>query len=74
MKKIGCIGGTSWVSTVDYYRIFNETVMQKLGKTQSAKCIIYSLEFDEITKLFEQNKWEKITQIMIDAFRNLLAR
>ncbi|MBE9491724.1 MAG: aspartate/glutamate racemase family protein [Bacteroidetes bacterium] len=50
MKTIGLIGGTGWVSTVEYYRIINQEVNRRLGGLQSAKCIIFSLNFGELNE------------------------
>ncbi len=71
MKKIGLIGGMSWESSLEYYRIINETVKQKLGGLHSAECVMYSVDFDEIEKLQHQGKWEDLTQIMIDCAQRL---
>lgn len=71
MKKIGLIGGMSWESSLEYYRIINETVKQKLGGLHSAECIMYSVDFDEIEKLQHQGKWEDLTKIMIDCAQRL---
>ena len=46
MKIIGLIGGTTWISTLDYYRIINETIRKKLGRKHSAHCILYSVDFE----------------------------
>ena len=43
MKTIGLIGGMSWESSLEYYRIVNETAKAKLGGLHSAKCILYSV-------------------------------
>jgi aspartate racemase len=48
MKTIGLIGGMSWESTLEYYRIINETVKLKFGDLHSAKCLMYSVDFEEI--------------------------
>ena len=61
MKTIGIIGGVSWESTVEYYRILNETVNKKLGGLHSAKCLIYSVEFQEITDLMQTGDWKAIS-------------
>lgn len=67
MKTIGLIGGMSWESSVEYYRIINETVKEKLGGLHSAKCLMYSVDFHEIEVLQHQDKWKELTEIMIDA-------
>ena len=71
MKTIGLIGGTSWFSTIDYYRIFNETVNKRLGNNSSAKILLYSVNFDEIVTLTKNNDWEGIGVIMSTAAKNL---
>lgn len=51
MKTTGLIGGMSWESTAEYYRIINETVRERLGSLHSAKIVMYSVEFAEIERL-----------------------
>lgn len=58
MKKIGLVGGISWVSTADYYRFINEGVNEQMGGLQFAECIIYSLNFGDIQKLSWNNAYE----------------
>jgi aspartate racemase len=67
MKTIGMIGGMSWESTLEYYRIVNESVKEKLGGFHSAKCILYSVDFEEVERLQHQGKWSLLTQAMIFA-------
>ena len=71
MKTIGLIGGMSWESSIEYYRIINETVRDKLGGLHSSKNVMYSLDFAEIEALQHQNRWEEATQLMIDAAQNV---
>ncbi|MEE4265299.1 MAG: aspartate/glutamate racemase family protein [Desulfobacteraceae bacterium] len=71
MKKIGMIGGMSWESSIEYYRIINQTVREKLGGLHSAKSIMVSVEFAEIEALQHQNRWDELAAIMIDAARSL---
>ncbi|MCJ7660909.1 MAG: aspartate/glutamate racemase family protein [Anaerolineales bacterium] len=71
MKTIGLIGGMSWESSIEYYRIINETVRDKLGGLHSSKNVMYSLDFAEIEALQNQNRWEEATQLMIDAAQNV---
>ncbi|MBU3107350.1 aspartate/glutamate racemase family protein [Clostridium gasigenes] len=71
MKIIGLIGGMSWESSLEYYRIINETAKLKLGGLHSAKCLMYSVDFEEIEVLQHQNKWDELTNIMIDAAEKL---
>lgn len=71
MKTIGLIGGMSWESSAEYYRILNETVKERLGGLHSARCIMYSTEFAEIEALQHQGDWERLTALMIDYARRL---
>ena len=65
MKTIGLIGGMSWESSSEYYRTINKTVKERLGGLHSAKCIMYSADFEEIENLQHQGKWEELTKLMI---------
>lgn len=65
MKTIGLIGGMSWESSLEYYKIINETVKSKLGGLHSAKCLMYSVDFNEIELLQHQNRWNELTDIMV---------
>lgn len=71
MKTIGLIGGMSWESSVEYYRIINQTTKEQLGGLHSAPIVMYSVEFDEIVKLQHEGKWDELTAIMMDAARRL---
>jgi aspartate racemase len=71
MKVIGLIGGMSWESSLEYYRIINEEVKKKLGALHSAKSLMYSVDFDEIERLQHQGEWDKLTAIMVDAAQRL---
>lgn len=67
MKTIGLIGGITWYSTMDYYRLLNELVNERLGGVHSAKIIMNSLEFSEIKMLTEQQDWKGLSLIMCRA-------
>jgi len=71
LKVIGLIGGMSWESSLEYYRIINETVKERLGGLHSAKCILYSLDFEIIEKLQHKGAWKDLTKILIDAAKKL---
>ena len=68
---MGLIGGMSWESTVTYYKIINETVKEKLGGLHSAKCILYSIDFQEIEECQANGNWEKSGEILGEAANNL---
>ena len=67
MKVIGMIGGMSWESSLEYYRLINEKVKERLGGLHSARCLMYSVDFAEIEVLQHQGRWEEATELMVDA-------
>jgi len=66
MKTIGIIGGLTWLSTSEYYRLINQQINEKLGGVEAGKIILYSVNFAEIKVLTENNDWEGITVIIKD--------
>jgi aspartate racemase len=66
MKTLGLIGGTSWLSTAEYYRLINEGVNERLGGLNNAKSIIHSLNMAEVAEINKKQDW--------DALLDLLAR
>ncbi|HMH32737.1 MAG TPA: hypothetical protein VK543_06890 [Puia sp.] len=62
MKTIGLIGGTTWLSTIDYYRIINQKVNSQLGDLNSAKLLLYSIDFDEFKILADAGDWPNLTE------------
>ena len=73
MKTIGMLGGMSWESSIEYYRIINQTVKEKLGGLHSAKSLVYSVDFAEIETLQSEGRWDEATQAMIEAARRVEA-
>ena len=71
MKTIGLIGGMSWESSIEYYRIVNETVRDRLGGLHSAQSIMYSVEFAEVEALQHRGDWPRLTALMVDAAQRL---
>ncbi len=67
MKKIGLVGGISWVSTIDYYKLINEGVNRKLGGLQFAECLIYSVNFGDI----QEKTWQNSFDILLKACLSL---
>jgi aspartate racemase len=72
MKVIGLIGGTSWVSTIDYYRLINEGINARLGDLNAAKCIIYSFNFQDIKRNNDNNDWDSTFNMVSNASRHLV--
>lgn len=73
MRMIGLIGGMSWESSAEYYRIINEGVRDRLGPTASARCLLWSFDFSEIEALQHRGDWDGLTARMVDAARRLEA-
>lgn len=71
MKTIGLIGGMSWESSQEYYRIINETTREKLGGLHSAQCLMFSFDFAVIEELQHSGNWEEATRCMVEAAQNL---
>jgi len=71
MKKIGLIGGMSWRSTIEYYRILNETAAQLLGSEHSAKILLYNVDFADITDMQKRGAWEEAGQALASAAQSL---
>ncbi len=71
MKTIGLIGGMSWESSVQYYRIINETVKARLGGFHSAKSVMVSVDFAEIEALQHEGRWEEAGHLMAEAAQSL---
>ncbi|MFA5576633.1 MAG: aspartate/glutamate racemase family protein [Tissierellaceae bacterium] len=73
MKTMGLIGGMSWESSLEYYRIINEEVKNRLGGLHSAKIILHSVDFHEIELYQRRGQWEKAAQVLGDVGRGLEA-
>jgi len=71
MKTIGLLGGMSWESTLEYYRIINQEVKARLGGLHSARCLLYSVDFAEIEALQHQGQWSQAGAVLVDAARRL---
>lgn len=71
MKTIGMIGGMSWESSAEYYRLMNQEVKAQLGGLHSAKCILYSVDFQEIEQYQAEGDWEKAGQVLGEAAQSL---
>ena len=71
MKIIGLIGGMSWESTVTYYQIINEVIKDRLGGLHSAKCILYSVDFEEIEECQKNGDWDRSAEILGDVALSL---
>ncbi len=73
MRTIGLLGGMSWESTAEYYRLLNELTRERLGGLHSSRCVLYSVDFAEIEKLQVAGDWEQAAKILAEAAKALEA-
>ncbi|MDO9545558.1 MAG: aspartate/glutamate racemase family protein [Pelolinea sp.] len=73
MKTIGIIGGMSWESSIEYYRIINEITREKLGGLHSAKSVMFSVDFAPLEEMQKNNQWDKATDVMVEAAKQLVS-
>ncbi len=73
MKTLGLIGGTSWVSTIDYYRLINQMVNERLGSVNAATLLLYSVNFAEFLPPADEAGWRHFTSRFIEIARRLEA-
>ncbi|MDY0103277.1 MAG: aspartate/glutamate racemase family protein [Lentimicrobium sp.] len=71
MKTLGLIGGMSWESSVEYYKLVNEKTKQLLGGHHSCQSLMYTVDFDAIVKLQHEGKWQELDVIMANAAKML---
>ena len=71
MKTIGLIGGMSWESSIEYYRIVNEITREKLGGLHSARSLMASVDFAEVEILQHEDRWAEAAGMLIDVANNL---
>jgi len=68
---IGLIGGMSWKSSAEYYRLINEGVRSRLGGLHSARCLMWSFDFADIETLQRTDRWDEAAALMVDAAQRL---
>lgn len=61
----------TWHSTLEYYRLINQAVQDALGGSHSARCAMVSVEFDEFERLQAAGDWKRLTELMVEAARNV---
>jgi len=71
MKTIGLIGGMSWESSIEYYRIINEGIRDRLGGVHSAKSLMISVDFAEVEALQHRGNWVEAALMMVEAAQSL---
>jgi aspartate racemase len=73
MKRIGLLGGMSWESSAEYYRLINEATRERLGGLHSADCVLRSVDFAEIERLQRLGAWEEAAQRLATEAESLVA-
>ncbi|AJO78390.1 MULTISPECIES: aspartate/glutamate racemase family protein [Pseudomonas] len=73
MRTIGLIGGMSWESSAEYYRLINQQVRDRLGPLRSARLLMYSVDFGPVEQAQHAGRWDLAAQILVDAARRLEA-
>jgi aspartate racemase len=73
MRTIGLIGGMSWESSAEYYRLINQQVRDKLGPLRSAQLLMYSVDFGPVEQAQHAGRWDDAAAILVDAARRLQA-
>ena len=73
MRVIGMLGGMSWESSAEYYRLANELVRDRLGGTHSARCLLASVDFADIEALQERGDWDEAARRLQSVARSLEA-
>ncbi len=71
VKIVGLIGGMSWESSAEYYRLLNEFVREEMGGLHSARCLLYSLDFAEIERLQATGAWKEAEDMLVAAGQSL---
>ncbi len=71
MKTIGIVGGMSWESSAEYYRLINQQVKARLGPAHSAELVMYSLDFEPIARLELEERWSELATILIEAIKRV---
>lgn len=73
MRTIGLIGGMSWESSAEYYRLINQLVRDRLGPLRSARLLMYSVDFGPVEQAQHAGRWDLAAAILVDAARRLAA-
>ncbi len=71
MKTIGLLGGVTWESTLEYYRRLNLLAQERLGGLHSARCLLYSFDFQELANLQNAGRWEELGDLLAGWARRL---
>ncbi|WP_041022023.1 aspartate/glutamate racemase family protein, partial [Pseudomonas sp. SHC52] len=73
MRTIGLIGGMSWESSAEYYRLINQQVRDRLGPLRSAQLLMHSVDFGPVEQAQHAGRWDDAAAILVDAAQRLQA-
>jgi aspartate racemase len=73
MKRIGLLGGMSWESSIEYYRLVNEITRERFGGLHSADCLLRSVDFADIEVLQREDRWDEAGERLAGEARALVA-
>jgi aspartate racemase len=73
MKRIGLLGGMSWESSIEYYRLVNEITRERFGGLHSADCLLRSVDFADIEVLQREDRWDEAGARLAEEARALVA-
>jgi len=73
MRTIGLIGGMSWESSAEYYRLINQQIRDRLGPLRSAQLLMHSVDFGPVEQAQHAGRWDEAAAILVDAARKLEA-
>ncbi|MBT9264013.1 aspartate/glutamate racemase family protein [Pseudomonas sp. MG-9] len=73
MRTIGLIGGMSWESSAEYYRLINQQIRDRLGPLRSAQLLMHSVDFGPVEQAQHAGRWDDAAAILVDAARKLEA-
>jgi aspartate racemase len=71
MKTIGLIGGTSWESTLEYYRILNQETQKRMGNNHSARILLYSVDFNDVERCITAGNMDELSKLLCDAAQKI---
>ena len=71
VRLLGILGGMSWTSTVEYYRLLNREVASRLGGLPSARLVLHSVDFAPVADMQHDGDWDGTAAVLLDAARGL---
>ena len=72
MRTLGVLGGMSWESTAEYYRLINRGIAEQLGGLHSARIVMHSVDFADVAELQQAGAWHAAGEIHSDIQRGFV--